>query len=289
MQNELPDEENRKSTTKPSESGSLPHVAGEPKVILAICTLQYEKKTVDCLLSVMTDRIFDGWVIPECCLLPQNRNKAIAAAYRENEDFTHIMFIDDDMNSFTSQHVAHLWKADKPIIQGLTVARKPPYTMIHFQDEFSDAEMTEKIKAGELCPSKYVGMAFTLIKREVLDATREETPDGPVWFTTDRDPREGWDGEVARFIKDVDRDGLDREIVLRDAIELGRYAHIGSCLSGEDVNFCRRAKNVGFDCWTHLGVHIGHIGSHTFDWRHALAHEYGSVEDEEATPSIVTP
>lgn len=272
MQKESQKEERQKNITSSSENGD------EPKIILAICTLGYQKKTVDCLLSIMYDRLFEGWVIPECCLLPTTRNIAVREAYEQCPDFTHIMFLDDDMNNFASAHVQLLWKADKDIIQALVCCRKPPYTMVHFTD-MPDKEVVEIINSRKnlVQPTSNTGMAFTLIKRKVFDDTREETPDGAVWFTMDRDPREGFDEEIDEFV--------GGQASVREAIAFGQNSHIGSVPVGEDVNFCRRAKKMGYECFTHLGVHVGHIGTNTYDWRYAVAHEYAPAEPE---TSIIT-
>ena len=261
------------------------------RIVLGICTLQYEKKTVDCLMQMMFDRIFSGWAIPEAGLMPTVRNRIVQGAYEGCPDFTHIMFIDDDMDCINSAMVLALLQEDKDIIQGLCCARNPPFQLIHFTDE-TNKVVLERIKRREVIESTNTGMAFTLVKRQVFDDMAEDTPTGKVWFTMDRGQRDGWEAEIEDFIeeaqKDWEDDSKNKGIIVREAISFGQNAHIGARPTGEDVDFCRRAKQLGYQCFTHLGVHVGHIGRTTFDWPYAFASEYGEAPVEDEKPRIIT-
>jgi len=67
-------------------------------------------------------------------------------------------------------------------------------------------------------------MAFTLIKREVLDMTRQ---DYDIWFTMDREPRltfkDEWEEKERELIKFE-----DRTAALREAVEFGQDSHLNS-------------------------------------------------------------
>lgn len=239
-----------------------------PQIVLAIPTLQYQKGTVDSLLRVMTDNPFSGFVSITGCLLPYARNKAIELVYQNNPEFTHVMFIDDDMDAFETQSILDLLNVDKDIISGLTVTRRPPHTIPN-KIKVTDEDLKNRI----VLKVDFVGMAFTLIKREVLDAVREETPEGPIWFTMDREPRESYISDISDFVRDncmnfFSQKSEDQRLILgdllRETIIFGRTLHLGSILSGEDFAFCKRAKVLGFYSFVHCGVQVGHVGTRTF-------------------------
>lgn len=177
-------------------------------------------------------------------LLPHARNLCVEGAYQRDPDFTHILFIDDDTSNFNEEGIVKLIEADKDIIGGVTVMRKPPFKIT---SPIQDLSILETNGLEEV---PFIGMAFTLIKRSVLDKMREETPTGPVWFTLDRLPREGFYEEVKEYKGSI-----------TEAIAFGQNSHIGAPLLGEDVNFCRKARLLGFKCWVHGGVRLNHVGN----------------------------
>ena len=122
-----------------------------------------------------------------------------------------------------------------------------------FAGKNDDVAVIEYVKAAEPIECTQVGMAFTLIKKEVLDAVQEQTVDGPIWSNTDRVERKSFQDEVANF-----------EGTFLEAIAMGQNSHIGTTLLGEDISFCRKAIKLGFKCYTHTGVIIGHMGKQSF-------------------------
>lgn len=264
---------------------------------LGICMMTPEKNFIRSLLPVIYDRIFTGWSIEQGTLLPYARNNIIRAMYNNDNDFTHILFIDDDMSEFDRNHVLKLLEDDKPIVSALVCKRAPPYNLvIDFLDNTMDTVMGH-IKNKEVVESAYVGMAFTLITREVFDAVRETTPDGDMWFSLDREDREGFSDEVGEFVKKMDKN-LDnafnptinytcntKEMII-EAIEFGKTHQLGAVFTGEDAAFCFKAAKLGFKNYVDCGVSVSHIGSEEFDFRDSLmlanaARKAGKVQEQD--------
>jgi len=260
-----------------------------PIIVLAIPSLQFCRRTVNDLMILADAHILSGWTIPESTLIPQCRNKAIDTLYRDQPDFTHLLFIDDDMDGFTPYHVKQLWEADKDVISGLVTQRKPPYKIVAcFEGEPNPQQIAEYIKNKEILETSIVGMAFTLIKREVLDEIKEETPDGPIWFTTDREERPDFPEELDLFIEAIERSDMSLEWKLKEAAAFGQISHRGNRLLGEDVATCRKIKAAGFSMYVHCGAVIGHTGEHVFDFRHAFQEMQREMEADESKLSIVS-
>jgi len=234
------------------------------KLILGMtCIEQVHHATVFSLLNTFAQKpeLFDGFLIIQGTLLPHARNKIVDYIYKAEPDFTHILLVDADMCNFTPEHIQKLIDADKDVISGLFNERKPPYgTISAFTDEDAD-NFKDNFKNGKVVPTEIVGAAFTLIKREVFDKMREETSEGPIWFTCDRFPRESIGEEIKNFIAEtVSLCETQPEQALLDAIFFGQTAHIGSRFLGEDINFSRKAVALGFKLFIHLGCVIGHVG-----------------------------
>jgi hypothetical protein len=243
------------------------------KIVLGVCTLNYQKRMVDSMITTIAGGNFAGWCIPDCCLLPAARNKVISEAYEMNPDFTHILFVDDDMCGFTWDHVLRLASGGYDIVSALVTLRHPPYTLVaSFLNSSDPQSILGYIKAREAQEAIFCGMAFTLITREVLDALREEVEevlgqhDYPVWFTTDRSPRLNFQDEVDEFLNKESYTSDD----IRQAILMGQHSHRGTRLIGEDIDFCRRARQRGFKIFIDCGCPVGHIGENVYDFRYPL-------------------
>lgn len=260
------------------------------KIVIGVCTLNYEKRMIDSLLDLVTQGDFAGWAIPDSCLIPPARNLCIEGAYIHVPDFTHFLFIDDDMTDFTIHHVNKLLDNNVDICSACVTIRKKPYKIVaDIIGSPSMQEVYEHIKNQEVKESYYCGMAFTLIKREVLDAMREEIMDKGepkvIWFNTDRSTREGFEKEVEELIRNRTKNCGFTENDIKDAILLGQYSHHGSPLIGEDIAFCRMARKKGFKVFIDCGVPVGHIGQNVYDLRYAL--DFGVAEAQKQPLKLV--
>lgn len=271
-------EENKKQSTNSWELNGKSIIP-----VLAVVTLQYQKKMVDALMQLAFARMFAGWVSCGSTLLPMGRNKAISIALEQEPNFTHLVFIDDDMTNFTPEKIAKLIMNDKDICSALVTQRRPPYSIIA-NCELNDAEILDHIKNCNVIQSTFCGMACTVIKRHVLDAMRELTNGDPIWFTCDRISRDGWDEEKEEFLHlhsghRHERYDDTREI-LEEAILFGQMHNVGSKFQGEDMTFCEKASKMGFEIWVDCGVSVGHLGEVEFDFRHSFAESYKENTNE---------
>jgi len=250
------------------------------KLILGVTTLGYSKNTVDCLLELANGHFLTGWAIPDACLIPHCRNKVVELARQNCPDYTHLIFIDDDMAGFSKEHVVKLVNntiliENCDICSALVTMRKPPYKLVAQFSDCSDKDVYDFICERKVVESTHVGMAFTVIKREVLDAVEEQTEDGSVWFTLDRPPRATYELELADYtselVKQVNSNNIDTKGALLKAAAFGENAHRGSRLLGEDIEFCVKARRMGYKMWVDCGVSVGHLGLVGFDFRHAFA------------------
>ena len=84
-------------------------------------------------------------------MLPQGRNKAVEKAYEFCPEFTHLVFIDDDMCNFGPDHIVALVNADKDMISALVVCRHPRYEIVADFVDGNDANtVLEFIKKQEV-------------------------------------------------------------------------------------------------------------------------------------------
>lgn len=177
-------------------------------------------------------------------LIHTARNKAcFIDTTDDNTWFDYLMFVDDDMEWGSNDWIAILASYDRPIIGGLCVRRSYPHRPTVFVRDpktgrlhipIISPKMQEIPRHKAILPVEGIGMGFTMIKREVFSNL------APPYF--------GFGNYVP-----VDADGRPDE-------EASQYM-------GEDIYFCQRAKQAGFDVYCDFGMWVGHIGDYTFDIR----------------------
>jgi hypothetical protein len=180
-----------------------------------------------------------------------------------NEDFTHLLFIDDDM-SFEADAIMTLLRADKDIVGCVCPKRTLDMKAFHtaaltgapyeqcMAEALSFVTMhlpTEKLHVDNgLCKLAGIGMAVTLIKRSVL-------------------------------VKMVDMGVVLERAVAAGGDALGNpkfwgffeqiyYKETDSLLS-EDLSFCTRwREQCGGEVYGAVGHEIGHIGQYVYSGRY---------------------
>lgn len=224
--------------------------------------------------------------------LPLARNTVMNAIYENHPDFTHVLFIDGDIKGVTTELVNALVDADKDIIGPLCTARAAPFNLLTcFLDSEGKPTPTPPADFKQLIESKTavevnsVATGCCLIKRKVFDQLGEKTPDGGVWFTFDRHPRESFGGEAEAKLQECYSAQVDDPIknAFMEGVRFGLTAHIGTSLPSEDNEFCWKARREGFKVWCHLGYEVLHIGdcaygmTDHFGWRDRLEQGVHSV------------
>jgi len=150
----------------------------------------------------------------------------------------YLLFIDTDM-VFEPEALGQLLDADKPIVSGKMFGlhgskeKKFVAACIKTPDGKYDSPPEDSLPETGYMEVDGVGMAFTLIKREVIEALHDHIPhqgvEDPPTFVSAGWPFEG-------------------------TFEDGR-------MMGEDIAFCVRAKNLGFPSFIAVETRIGHVKS----------------------------
>lgn len=195
------------------------------------------------------------------------RNKLVRAAEEQFESvggYTHLLFVDSDMN-FNTNDFERLLEADRDIILGLAIKRN--------EDDFSPAFLPLSGNAtdfsdllGALTDPKLRpfairagGMAFTLIKRQVFEKIQRLVPV----------PREQ-DQATLQPLREY-----FWSIHFGNPSDMATVEHLT-----EDYTFCYSARLQGFEIFLHPGVQLGHVGSRVYkvqDWLSKQGFEFEEI------------
>ena len=147
----------------------------------------------------------------------------------------YLLFLDSDVactNSFDVNVITKLIEAQKDIVVGLYVDKRPPHRL-HIYDFTADGLLMNKPDWPENSLFKIDAgpTGFMFISKKVMDA-----------FTPEVCSRIGKPFEF---------------------IDYGKPSEIG-----EDVSFCKRASTLGFEIWADSSIQLAHFGKEAFTTEH---------------------
>ncbi len=202
--------------------------------------------TMAALMSEQLHALGRGWlmeVVPVCghSMLPYARN-LLAAKFLE-ENYTDLVFIDSDTSWKSPALCDTLANMDRgaDIVGGAVPVRMEPIQYrVRWKNDSEELWADEKTGFLEV---EAVGTAFLCIKRNVLEALCNESNE---YFENDLKDKKAW--EFFSFER-------------LPADEKERALGINFRIWGEDMNFCRKAKEAGFKIWLAPEIEFCHFGN----------------------------
>ena len=193
------------------------------------------------------------------------------------EDFTHLMFIDSDIN-FNPKDVlslAVLCNDERPVIGGpygkkciawerirtavdVGIADEDPDELSKFTGDFvfNPVQGTKEMQINEPVEVLEIGTGFMMAQREVFSKWKEAYPQFN--YKPDHNRSEHFTGD--RYIHAYFDTVIDNE----------KYMPMGSSNNSdrylsEDYAFCQLARHIGIKIYLCPWMKLGHIGTYVFD------------------------
>ena len=177
---------------------------------------------VDSLVGLIVKSVQEGLEIVRITTFRDpitfSRNKIASKALAADVDY--LLFLDDDM-VFKADLLINLIKVDKDIVGGLTFIRSEPHEPSMYMIN-SDGKTYNPIylwKPGDIVECDAIGMAATLIKREVFEKMKG----------------------ISMIYKDI----------------WGFYDN--EDFTGEDLRFCQKARELGLKIHCDTSQLVGHL------------------------------
>lgn len=165
-------------------------------------------------------------VIPGDAFIDKARNVIVSRFMKSG--FRDLVFIDADVG-FDVSGLGRICKAEPPIVMGLYRMKKPG-------------------------PEKYPALLFDPIERHPSDQNLVKIQSGPAGFMRVR--REVFEAMQKKWPNDWYYIDSIKEKVF-DYFPSGR---VGNHFIGEDLQFCQRAQECGFDIWAYQHIPLKHSG-----------------------------
>ena len=202
---------------------------------LPIASHCFPGETVEALMNMkVTPNIITKVIAGEA--VDKARNALVKMALEQGA--SHLLFVDDD-NPVPQDTLGRFLEADKDIVCAPVLSRHSPYVPCIFEKEpipgndLPNYKHIEKVdtSGGELIKIDGCGMACVLIKRKVLEKLYEKFEGKPFAFS--RDEMNPVDGKTKREMS-------------------------------EDVTFCERATDEGFEIFCDTTIRPIHFAGQKF-------------------------
>jgi len=172
----------------------------------------------------------------------------MASRFLNSPDYTHLLFIDDDM----------VFAADLPLrlLQENVDIVAVPYRRKQRDVKFN---IRHGVRVKTIPDRPYmvgvesIATGMMMIRRNVFETLAPKVPE---FLYDDK-------GEKGRLF--FRHELVDDEMV-------GGVSYMG-----EDYNFCRLARENGFDIWAYVDEEIGHVGNYVFEGKYSDWAEVGST------------
>ena len=210
----------------------------------------------DCMLR----KILVSFTIMKSSLVTQGRNLCVAEMLNHEDGYTHLLFIDSDID-FNFQTIETMLKANKDVIacpypmksldwdkifqekdkaQNKDQLKRPGYT---FPIKLEDQNHIES-KLG-IVEATHAPTGCMLIKREVLEKMIKHYPELEIFQPTNINGKEVKKPNFYNFFDTI------------HDTETKRYF-------GEDFGFCQRWGDMGGKVYLYIMDYITHVGEHQF-------------------------
>lgn len=186
-----------------------------------------------------------------------------------------VLFCDDDMAPLRDSLV-RLIASDLPVISGLCTSRGFPVKLcITAYDEKEDLfHQIEYVDEDRVMGGKLgAGAAFLLVKREVIEAVKQQWLEAQDWLEDNRASLDRM--RVSAFQREQERQriaNLRAEWLATDQravpVLFNLHDHETGRQLGEDVGFCRRAIQLGYPIAIDTTVQVSHVGDFPFHPMH---------------------
>lgn len=201
------------------------------------------------------------------------RNDMIAALYRERKKFTHVLYIDDDME-FPPDSLVRMLRHEKDIVGcAYTVRADPPLPNLHLCGIHNHVARRvlgweqpgllrddDLITAANPDETLTVGTGLVLYSRAVIDRVGEMYLN----FEYERKIYGLTDAQVAT-LADGRKKGCELTHNRFWFQFLPRMTGWGE--SGEDTSFCLKAALCGFRTYADVSIQPGHIGEYSYSYK----------------------
>jgi hypothetical protein len=234
------------------------------------CSIHYTQALLKFQQCCMMNNIMVSFSLLKSSLVTQGRNLCVANFLSDPENYTHMLFIDSDID-FKFETIIKMLKFDKEVI-----ATPYPMKHIHWEQIWERLQLgkiktkDELMRAGFIYPIKMDGMVDNVKKEiSVVDGLIEvsHAPTGCMLIK-----RQVFD----KMIKAYPEDQIDQATIVNGEAKSNPYMYNffdtvheveTKKYYGEDFGFCKKWTKIGGKCYCYIDDYITHVGEYQYNGR----------------------
>jgi hypothetical protein len=234
------------------------------------CSIHYTQALLKFQQACMMNNIMVSFSLLKSSLVTQGRNLCVAGFLGDPMEYTHMLFIDSDID-FKFDTIMKMLKFDKEVI-----ATPYPMKHIHWEQIWERLQLgkikskEELMRAGFIYPIKMDGLMDENKKQiTIVDGLMEvsHAPTGCMLIK-----RQVFD----KMIKAYPDDRIDQATIVNGEAKTNPYMYnffdtvhdpASKKYYGEDFGFCRKWTAIGGKCYCYIDDFITHVGEYQYNGR----------------------
>jgi hypothetical protein len=234
------------------------------------CSIHYTQALLKFQQCCMMNNIMVSFSLLKSSLVTQGRNLCVANFLSDPGNYTHMLFIDSDID-FKFETIVKMLKFDKEVIA-------TPYPMKHIhweqiweriqQGKIKDKD--ELMRSGFIYPIKMDGLVDDVKKEISVVNGLIEVSHAPTGCMLIK--RQVFD----KMIKAYPEDFIDQATIVNGEAKSNPYMYnffdtvhdpVNKKYYGEDFGFCRKWTKIGGKCYCYVDDYITHVGEYQYSGR----------------------
>jgi hypothetical protein len=248
------------------------------------CSIHYTQALLKFQQCCMMNGIMVSFSLLKSSLVTQGRNLCVANYLSDPVKYTHMLFIDSDID-FKFDTIMKMLKFDKEVIA-------TPYPMKHIHWE----QIWERLQAGKIKNKDELmrsGFIYPIKMDGLMDENKKEITITNGLMEVSHAPtgcmlikRQVFD----KMIKAYPDDRIDQATIVNGEAKTNPYMYNffdtvhdpeSKKYYGEDFGFCRKWTAIGGKCYCYIDDFITHVGEYQYNGRLKDNLEFKSVDDSQ--------
>lgn len=234
------------------------------------CSIHYTQALLKFQQQCMTSNIMVSFSLLKSSLVTQGRNLCVANFLSDPGNYTHMLFIDSDID-FKYETIIKMLKFDKEV-----VATPYPMKHIHWEQIWERLKhgkiktQDELMRSGFIYPIKMDGMVDENKKQITITDGLMEVSHAPTGCMLIK--RQVFD----KMIKAYPDDRIDQATIVNGEAKNNPYMYNffdtvhdpkTKKYYGEDFGFCKKWTAIGGKCYCYIDDFITHVGEYQYNGR----------------------
>jgi len=270
---------------KPEKVENIKDINKKEKISIMVCTpvhsevsMHYTQALLEFQKVCMLQDILVSFTILKSSLVTQGRNLCVSSFLNADHKYTHLLFIDADIN-FTPESIFEMIALDREVIaipypmktinwdkidrlsKEIKYKNATELSTLGFTYPIKVADTSNIIVQNNVIEVTHAPTGCMLIKRQVFDKMIEKYPDLEINQPTILNGEETKNKNLYNFFD-----------TLHDPVTKKYY--------GEDFGFCQKWTDIGGKCYCYINRFITHVGEYQYSGRFRDELNYMTKIDE---------